>query len=71
MTPRHGGGAPAAGSRARVRRALIKGGAALTGGIVLAGGYARPSLRSVALVEVAYASAGPGDKKEKEKKPRP
>jgi len=41
------------------RRALVKAGAALATGLALGGAYARPSLSSVELVEVAYASGNP------------
>jgi hypothetical protein len=50
------------------RRTLIKSGAALGAGLTLGSGYVRPSLTSVALTEVAYASGDPTDKKEKKPK---
>jgi hypothetical protein len=41
------------------RRTVIKTGAALAAGLTLGSGYVRPSVTSVELAEVAYASGDP------------
>jgi hypothetical protein len=41
------------------RRMVVKAGAALAVGLTLGSGYVRPSVTSVELVEVAYASGNP------------
>ena len=55
----------------RTRRRLIKGGVALASGLAAAGAYVRPALRTVSMVEVAYASGAPYETDKDKDKDKP